>query len=865
MPRTERLQKCAGKQLQDAAKASGQTSMSAFLQRPRSPDIGQAGSPKVTLDYLDSTVGQGQQNETDTSDKALIETARNSANLQEMAGEVADVPSAAAMCVHGDPWIKTENHFTELEKTLSVNKGRYFQADWFKNHEWIWYHREKRAVFCSVCTQHKQQHDQSPFIFSDDSSATGFRNWKKGAERLSEHERSDDHRIATTKANKSYRNIACELDKQVNELYNQRRQGLISHLNTLKTIIRQGIAVRGHTDEDSNIVQFNKDKAIDNPALALFLKENKYLGHDVLAEQEELLVLKARRSLLSEINSSAFYAIICDESSDISKTEQLSFSVRHCSDRYETSEDFIGVMPCDEGLTSEALLKYVKDIMVRCNMDSSKMISMAFDGASSMKHLASLLKTQVSKHALYIHCFAHCNELVFKDAASLSSIISDAQDFCESIYVLAGVSPKRVLLFQNVQQEMFAVSDSDTSHTTESNTNTYSTNAAQPQSLRLKNLSRTRWTTRGAAADVVLERYQALRETLKILSHDRSVTADCRSKSEGILRKLQCFSEMFKLVVMNELAALLENNSKQLQSASLTAEQASNSIDKMCIRLDELRTRDEFERLINKVETIMTITGLSVVSVASSTNYNCLQEEEGEHHDTASATALTKRKRKCPVKMTDFIVHAKTPIEASNIGEKAELMRLYFEMLDVVKHAAKSRFEQDDLKLLRAIESFIISAANKDYSEPDNLVKDLTKLSEIIDLQMLTTEVQELPVYIKLYNRKSLTPLKCVTKVSTICEILNSLSDSKECLPEIHKLLKLYMTVPLASATAERTFSTMRRVKSWLRSTMSSNTLNNSMFSTIHKQRMDEVSTLDVAKEFVAVNEQRMTYFGHFD
>jgi hypothetical protein len=334
-------------------------------------------------------------------------------------------------------------------------------------------------------------------------------------------------------------------------------------------------------------------------------------------------------------------------------------------------------MPCDEGLTSEALLRYIKDIMVRCSMDSSKMISMAFDGASAMKHLATLLKTLVSKHTLYIHCFAHCNELVFKDASSHSSIISDAQDLCETIYVLAGVSPKRVLLFENVQKELLAVSDSDR---TDSNSQCHSSNAtssvSSESSLRLKNLSKTRWTTRGAAADVVLQKYRALRETLTILSTDRSVTADCRAKSEGILRKLQSFLEMFKLVVMSELASLLENNSKQLQSASLTAEQASNSIDKMCIRLDELRTCEEFERLITKVETI---TGL-IVSVGSSTQStvnSCQQQEEVEHHDAASPTASTKRKRKCPAKMTDFVVHAKTPIESSTISEKAELMRLF--------------------------------------------------------------------------------------------------------------------------------------------------------------------------------------------
>ena len=619
----------------------------------------------------------------------------------------------------------------------------------------------------------------------------GFRNWIKGTERLGEHETSDDHRNALAKARKIQLDVVSELDKQVNELQKRRRQGLVAHLSTLKTILRQGIAVRGKTDEDSNIVQFNKDKAIDNEALALFLSENQYMGHEILTEQEELLVLTARRRLISEINAGGFYAIICDESSDVSKIKQLSFSVRHCTDTYEILEDFIGVISCDEGLTSEALLTYVNDITVRCCMDTSKMISMAFDGASAMKNLAVLLKNRVSKHALYVHCFAHCNELVFKDASSLSSLLANAQDFCENVYVLAGVSPKRVLLFQNIQKEMFAVPDDDINTIDSDSTHTSTTNSNSNVTLKLKNLSRTRWTTRGAAADVIIQKYNALRDTVRILSTDKSVTADCRSKSEGILRKLKSFSEMFKLFAMHELASLLENNSKMLQSASLTAEQASTSIDKMCVRLDELRTNEEFERLITKVKTE---TGLAVTSMTSNI-------QEGEPEET-SASNSKKRKRQCPAKMTDFVVHAKTPIAVSTLNEKEKLMRQFFETLDVLKNLVKSRFDQHDIQILKAIERFIINAANKEYSKLNNSVKDLTKLSEIIDLQELMTEAQELPVHIKLYNRKSLIPLRTVTKVSTICEVMNTMGDFKVCLPQIHKLLKLYLSVPLVSATA---------------------------------------------------------------
>ena len=79
-----------------------------------------------------------------------------------------------------------------------------------------------------------------------------------------------------------------KLDKQ-----NLRMQGLISHLHTLKTLLRQGVPVRGGTDEDSNSYQFNLDKAVTDNGLQLLLKEKHYvLAHDILEEQKQMLSLK---------------------------------------------------------------------------------------------------------------------------------------------------------------------------------------------------------------------------------------------------------------------------------------------------------------------------------------------------------------------------------------------------------------------------------------------------------------------------------------------------------------------------------------------------------------------------------------------
>ena len=270
----------------------------------------------------------------------------------------------------------------------------------------------------------------------------------------------------------------------------------------MKTLLRQGLAIRDHTDEESNIIQFNKYKEKHNTGLHLFTSEYLYFSHEILNEQERLIVLDARRAVVQEINSNNFYSIICDEASDISKLEQLSFSVRTCNNSYEMFESFIRMLSCDQGLTSDALLKYIKDILLRCSMDTQKLVGTAFHRASSMVRLAALLKENFGDNIIHIHCFAHCNELASKDATALSPLIAEAQDLCKDLSVLVCVSPKRVLLFKNIQKEMGDDSDA----------------------LRLKNLSRTKWTTRGSAAVVLIKKTRELQEALDILSKDPTVS-----------------------------------------------------------------------------------------------------------------------------------------------------------------------------------------------------------------------------------------------------------------------------------------------------------------------------------------------------
>jgi histone deacetylase complex regulatory component SIN3 len=80
-------------------------------------------------------------------------------------------------------------------------------------------------------------------------------------------------------------------------------------------------------------------------------------------------------------------------------------------------------------------------------------------------------------------------------------------------------------------------------------------------------------------------------------------------------------------------------------------------------------------------------------------------------------------------------------------------------------------------------------------------------------------------------------------------------------LTEIDKIQKIYLTFPVTSATAERSFSSLRRVKTYLRNTMSHCRLNNLFLLYVQTNKLDLVT---VAKEVIGVNSRPIRYFAQF-
>lgn len=122
-----------------------------------------------------------------------------------------------------------------------------------------------------------------------------------------------------------------------------------------------------------------------------------------------------------------------------------------------------------------------------------------------------------------------------------------------------------------------------------------------------------------------------------------------------------------------------------------------------------------------------------------------------------------------------------------------------------------------------------------------------------------------LPDVIRVRNQKLQTdvPITKVTNVRTIYSVMSEISLGKEMFSEVLRLIKIFYTIPVTTSTAERAFSALRRLKTYLRTTMNQPRLNHAMTICVRKERTDKINLDEIANSFITVNERRRNYFGH--
>ena len=85
----------------------------------------------------------------------------------------------------------------------------------------------------------------------------------------------------------------------------------------------------------------------------------------------------------------------------------------------------------------------------------------------------------------------------------------------------------------------------------------------------------------------------------------------------------------------------------------------------------------------------------------------------------------------------------------------------------------------------------------------------------------------------------------------------------KDLLNKVVNLMKLILVMPATNSTSKRSFSALCRVKTYLRSTMGQQSLNDLLLLHVHKEITDSLDLKEVVNNFVN-SEHRLQIFGKF-
>ena len=133
--------------------------------------------------------------------------------------------------------------------------------------------------------------------------------------------------------------IDAQLSKQLKESQHLHRKMLMIQLSSLRYLLRQGLAIRGHDEIEGNLFQLLLLRREECPYMQQWLESKRYLSSDIINEMISSMGQHVLREILGEIRGSLRYSLIADEAADISNKEQLCITIRWVDDAFNIHED----------------------------------------------------------------------------------------------------------------------------------------------------------------------------------------------------------------------------------------------------------------------------------------------------------------------------------------------------------------------------------------------------------------------------------------------------------------------------------------------------------------------------------------------
>ena len=303
-----------------------------------------------------------------------------------------------------------------------------------------------------------------------------------------------------------------------------------------------------------------------------------------------------------------------------------------------------------------------------------------------------------------------------------------------------------------------------------------------PGPAKLQKLCETRWSSRYDALHTIKLKWKTVLEALSTIADGGE------SNAHILLCSLRSFDFIVSLVIVEHFLSYTNSLSMALQKegTNLLAALESAKASLQCIQGD--RNDACFSRLYGEIKILAQDAGIS-------------------EQIPRRAGRQTQRDN----------VQASTP-------EQYWRITVYYAFIDHLQDELKTRLLNHDLEDRLLVEKLLPQIVK---GLADNQLDELSS-------KLVETYGTDLPDSSHLLHEIKRWKSTCIpTPHQTVDEAL--LSANEQFYPNIHMLLKLLLVLPISTATAERTFSSLRILKTWLRSTMGEERLSGLALMYIHR------------------------------
>lgn len=696
--------------------------------------------------------------------------------------------------------------------STSVKKnGESFKRNWIRISP------KTQSVYCLPCCLFTMDSSLSRWS-SHGNGAPGFNNFRRSHQAVRVHETSVSH----LKCMRNWMQFIKETTTIRDQLVMRRntdleglRQVLRGLLDAVMFLAQNNLAFRGASDaindnQCGNFLNLVQLLAKYHAPLAGHLKglakgKCSFLSPCMQNEFISLCGNAVRQKLLEDIRTRKYFSIMFDGTPDVSRQDQMSQVIRsvECSrNGCVVHENFIEFTPSSEK-TGEGIADVIIQKLEKDGLNFENCREKSYDNAANMsgkyKGVQSRLR-EINSLAVFIPCAAHSLNLVGSNSAEKTKPGKLLLGEIQNLYVFFAGSTSRWKILK------------------------------EKSNISLKCQSSTRWSSKADAVSAVWNKYSEIVEALQDIAEGESFAAEVSSAAYARLTSIQTFRFILGLGIWKELLTQINLVNQFLQKKDLDVSSAKKKLEKLYGWLEQFKATG-YETVYNASKNLADENSIELGS-----GFEDVRRGRGIHRKYGRGLDVVEMSNEERFKyeffdgLCDLLL-----VEMAGRFEQIYSVTNRFQFL---WGSALSRISEKSPAILR---------------EQRELLENLCEMyPEDLDRESFASELQVLPTAIEALTDLPLDSCGPLDVLNTL--YMNELQES---FVNCAIALRMFLTLPVAVASNERSFSKMKLIKTYLRSRMSQDRLSDLALLSIEKDVAKTIDMEEIIDKFANGNMRR--------